>query len=97
MAAGAQRCCGVRSLGCEAFGSERLVRRRVHGIRRRRSLLLDLGEQPGLDRRCRPLSLRMIMSETAGLEDYGAQLIDVAATSVVEVDKRKAGSGHRIL
>jgi hypothetical protein len=35
----------------------------------------------------------MIMSETAGLEDYGAQLRD----AVVEVHKRKAGSEHRIL
>src|SRR5205814_9812881 len=31
------------------------------------------------------------------LEDYGAQLGDAAATSVVEVHKRKAGPGHRIL
>jgi hypothetical protein len=41
--------CG-RSLGGEAFGGERLVRRRFHGIRRRRSFFLDLGEQPGLNR-----------------------------------------------
>jgi hypothetical protein len=34
----------------------------------------------------------MIVSETAGLEDYEAQPGDAAATSVVEVDKRKAGA-----
>src|SRR6516162_2486490 len=39
----------------------------------------------------------MIMSKTAGLEDYRAQFGDAAATSVVEVDKRKAGPRHRIL
>jgi hypothetical protein len=31
----------------------------------------------------------MIMNETAGLEDYGAQFGDAAATSVVEVHKRR--------
>src|SRR5262249_38343715 len=35
--------------------------------------------------------------EAAGLEDDGAQLDDAAATTVVEVHKRKAGLGHRIL
>src|SRR5947209_13149515 len=39
----------------------------------------------------------MILGETTGLEDYGAQLGDTAATRVVEVHKRKAGPGHRIL
>jgi hypothetical protein len=39
----------------------------------------------------------MVLSKAAGLEDYGAQLGDAAATSVVEVHKRKAGPGHRIL
>src|SRR4029077_12563391 len=33
----------------------------------------------------------------AGLEDDGAQFRDAAATTVVEVHKRKAGRGHRIL
>jgi len=37
------------------------------------------------------------MSETAGLEDYRAQLGDAAATSVVEVHKGKARVGRRIL
>ena len=41
--------------------------------------------------------LRVIISKTAGREDYGAQLGDVAATTVVEVHKRKAGPGHGIL
>src|SRR6516164_9906435 len=37
------------------------------------------------------------MGKTAGLEDYGAQFRYAAAARVVEVDKRKAGPGHRIL
>jgi hypothetical protein len=44
-----------------------------------------------------PLSLRIIVGEAAGCEDYGAQLGDAAATGIVEVHKRKAGPGHRIL
>jgi hypothetical protein len=39
----------------------------------------------------------MIIGKAAGREDYGAQLGDAAATGVVEVHKRKAGPGHRIL
>ena len=39
----------------------------------------------------------MIVAETAGLEDYRAQLGDVAATRVIKVHERKAGPGHRIL
>jgi hypothetical protein len=39
----------------------------------------------------------MIVGETAGLEDYGAQLGCAAATSVVELHKREAGPRHRIL
>src|SRR5271156_1503541 len=90
-------CCG-RSLGGEAFGGERLVRRRFPDIRRPRgSFFLDLGEQRGLNRGGCPLSLRIVTGETAGPDDYGAQLGDTAATSVVEVHKRKAGPGHRIL
>ena len=80
------------------MGGKRLVQLRFLDIRRRRgSFFLDLGEQPGLDRRGCPLSLYIIMGQTAGLKDYGAQLGDAAATSVVEADKRKAGPGHRIL
>jgi predicted nucleic acid-binding protein len=87
-----------RPLGGEAFGDEWLVRRRCSDIRcRRGSLFLDLGEQPGLDRGGRPRSLRIVMGETAGLENYGAQLGDAAATSVVEMHKRKARPRHRIL
>jgi len=79
-------------------GGERLLWRRVRDIRRRRApLFLDLGEQPGLSRSGCPLLLRMIFGEAAGLEDYGAQLGDAAATGVVEVHERKAGPGHRIL
>jgi transposase len=55
------------------------------------------GEQPGLNRGGCPLSLRIVAGETAGPDDYGAQLGDAAATSVVEVHKRKAGPGRRIL
>ena len=55
------------------------------------------GEQPGLGRGGRPLLLSMIISGTAGPEDDGAQLGGAAATRVVEVHERKAGSGHRIL
>jgi hypothetical protein len=39
----------------------------------------------------------MIVGEAAGLEDYRTQLDDAAATVVIEVHKRKAGPGHRIL
>ena len=39
----------------------------------------------------------MIVGEAAGLEDDGAQLGEAAATTVVEVHKREAGTGHRIL
>ena len=39
----------------------------------------------------------MIVGETTGLEDYGAQLGDAVATRVVKMHKREAGSGHRIL
>src|SRR5437868_13713070 len=39
----------------------------------------------------------MIVGETAGLYDDGAQLGDATATGVVEVYERKAGPGHRIL
>jgi hypothetical protein len=65
----------LRSLDGEAFGDERCVQRRIRDIRRRRaSFFLDLGEQPGLNHHGRALLLRMIVGETAGLEDYGAQL-----------------------
>ena len=89
---------GGRSLGGEAFGGEWLVRRLSDNVRCCRGFsFLDLGEQPGLDRGGCPLSLRMIIGETARLEDYGAQLGDATATTVVKVHKRKAGPGHRIL
>jgi hypothetical protein len=79
---------GWGSLGSQVFGGERLVQRRFHDVRRRRgSFLLDLGKQPGLNRSDCPLSLHIIMGETAGPEDYRAQLSDAAATSVVEVHK----------
>src|SRR5690242_14433920 len=39
----------------------------------------------------------MIVGETAGLEDYGAQFGDVAARRVVELHKGKPGTRHRIL
>ena len=59
---------------------ERLVRRRFRDIRVRPGpVLLSVGEQPGLYRGVRPLLLRMIVGETAGFEDYGAQLGDAAA------------------
>ena len=45
-----------------------------------RWFLLDVGEQPGLNRGGRALLLRMIAGETAGLEDYGTQLGNAAAT-----------------
>ena len=86
------------ALGGDAVSGERLIRRRRLDISRRRgSSFLDLGEQPGLNRGGCPLSLCIIMGETTGLEDYGAQLSDAAATNVVEVHKRKAGPGHCVL
>ena len=87
-----------RSLGGEAFGGDRLVRHRLFDVScRRGSSFLDLIKQPGLGRRRSPLSFRIVMGEAAGFEDNGAQLGGAAATLVVEVDKRKAGPGHRIL
>ena len=60
-------CCG-RSLGGEAFGGERLMRRGVRAIHRPHApIFLDLGEQPGPGRGGRPLLLRMIVGQTAGL------------------------------
>jgi hypothetical protein len=77
-----------------AFGDERCVQRRIRDIRRRRtSFFLDLGEQPGLNRRGRALLLRMIVGETAGLEDYGAQLGDAAATRVIKCTSARPGLG----
>lgn len=66
-------------------------------IRRRGSFFLNLGDQPGLDRCGSPLSLRICIGKTAGLEDDGAQFGDAAATCIVEVHKRKPRPGHRIL
>src|ERR1700747_3101458 len=84
-------------LGGEAFGGEWLVLWRFPGIPwRRGAFFRDLGEQPGLDRGTGPLLLRLIVGETAGLEDDRAQLAYAAATSVVEMHKRKARSGHRL-
>jgi hypothetical protein len=78
------------SLGGEAVGSEPLVRDGVRDIRRRRgSFFLDLGEQPGLGRGGRPLSLRIVIGEVAGLENDRAQLGNAAAAPVVEMNKRK--------
>ena len=79
------------------WGKGRLLHRVYDTRRRRGPFFRDLGKQPGLNRGGRPLLLRMIVGETAGLEDYRAQLGDAAATGVVEVHERKAGSGHRIL
>jgi hypothetical protein len=84
----------VRSLGGEAFGDERCVRRRIRDIRRRRgSFFLDLSEQPHPCHIGHPLLLRMIVGETAGLEDDGTQLGDAPATGVVELHKRRPGRG----
>jgi hypothetical protein len=88
----------LRRLGGKAFGDDRLTVRRVRAIRRRcLPLFPDLGQQPGLKRGGRPLLLRMIVGETAGLENDGAQLGDAAATPVIKVHKRKARPWHRIL
>ena len=74
------------------------MRRRFFDIRRRRgSFFLYLSEKAGFNRGRRPLSLRIIMGKAASLENYGSQLDDAAATSVVEMHKRKARSGYRIL
>ena len=73
-------CCGRSSLRREAFGGGRL-RQRVPDSRRRCPLFPDLGEQPGLGRRGRPVLLDMIVGDAPGLEDDGAQLRDAAATA----------------
>src|SRR6516165_10401089 len=87
-----------RSLGGEAFKGERLVRHRFFDVGRRRGTSFpDLIEQPGLGRGRGPRSFRIVMGEAAGPEDHGAQFGGAAAPRVVEVDKRKAGSGHGIL
>lgn len=77
-------------LSGEAFGCRWLVPRLS-------SFLIDLGEQPGLNRRSGPLSIRIVMGEPARLDDNGAQLGEAAATLIVEVHEGKAGAGHRIL
>src|SRR5262249_38349060 len=61
------------------------------------SALLDLCEQPVLNRGGRPLPFGNIFGEPAGLEDNDAQFGDTAAAGVIEVDKWKAGPWHRIL
>ena len=76
-------------LGGEAFGAQRL-RRRVRDIRRRAPFFADLDKQPGLGGGRRPVLLGMIVGEAAGLEDDGAQFGDAAATTVVEMHKRKS-------
>ena len=78
------------SLGGEALGSDG---RHTSCRRRCGPFFLDLGEQPDLQRRGGLPSRRIIMREAARLEDYGAQLGDAAATSVVEVYERQAGRG----
>src|SRR5215468_12296092 len=85
------------SLGGEAFGSN--FGHSSADICRPRCgpSFLDLGEQPGLHRRGGLPSRRIIMRETARLEDYRAQLGDAAATTVVEVHERQARAWHRIL
>jgi hypothetical protein len=88
----------LRALRGKAVGDESLVRRRFRDRRRRSCpLSLDLGEQPCFGRGSRPLLLGVIISKTAGREDYGAELSEAAAITVVEVHKRKAGPGHGIL
>ena len=89
----------MRSLGSKAPpGGKWLLRRVFHDIRRSRGpFFLDPSEQPGLNRGGRSLLFSMIVGETTGFEDYGAQLGDAAAARVVEAHKRKAGPGHRIL
>lgn len=85
-------------LGGEAFGRERVVYRRVrHICGRRGPSFSDLSEQPSLGRGSRPVLLGTIVSEAASFENDGAQLGDAATTTVVEVHKREAGPGHRIL
>jgi len=76
-------------LGRKTLGGKRIGRR--HGS------FFDLGQQPGLNGGGCQLSLRIVMGETADLENYGAQLGNAAATSVVEMHKRKAEPGHRVL
>jgi hypothetical protein len=93
-----RRALGGKAPGGEVTGRERLVRRRVRDIRRWCGFLfLDLGEEPGPGRGRCPLLLRMIVGETAGLEDYRAQFGDAAATRIVEVHERKPGPRHRSL
>jgi len=60
-------------------------------------LFLDLGHQPGFSADGSALTLRIVMGESTGLENHRTQLGDTAATSVIEIHKRKTGPGHRIL
>jgi len=86
------------SLGGKALGGKWLVRLRFPDVGGwRGSFFINLGEQPGLNRGGGPLSFGIIMCETAGFEDYRAQLGDAAAATVIEVHKRKAGPGHCVL
>ena len=65
--------------------------------RRCNTLFADLGEEPGLRGDGGSLSFRVIMRETARLEDYGAQFGRAPTPIVVEVHEWKAGTRHRIL
>jgi hypothetical protein len=80
LAAASNRYPRAAQLGGEALRGEWLVWSRLPDIRRRRGALFP-------DRGGCPLSLRIVMGETSGLEDHGPQLGDAAATSVVEVHK----------
>ena len=68
---------GGKTLGGEAFGGGLLV-----CCRRCSSLLLDLGEQPSLHRGGGALSFRIVVRETARLDDDGTQLGE--ATGCIE-------------
>ena len=86
------------SLGGEALGDERCVRRRIGDISRRRAWVFSRSERAtGLNRRGRPLLLRMIVGKAAGFENDGAQLGDAVATGAVELHKRKAVPRHASL
>lgn len=67
------------------------------GGRLRGALLLPFRQQPALDRRGRPFSVRLAQREGVGLEDDRAQLGEVPAAVVVEVHKPERPPGQGLL
>jgi len=86
------------SLSCVAFGWERCVLLRFALCDGCRGTPFPIwASSQVFAATAGPFSLRMIIRETARLEDYGAQFGRAPTPIVVEVHEWKAGTRHRIL